>query len=605
MPEQRDQPLERFHIMGRYLYILFFVILVGGNASAQNVGVTPTPSPIPTPLATPPIIGAPTPGIVLPSVNDTQNVRPEDLKGVPQVAVNYRAPISGLPDLGRVGVNMTDQRSMTLQDVLTLALENNKDIEVTRENIRIAEFDLKSARGVYEPRFAGQTYYERAPIPNVSFFNPGVTQYTNDNIVFTAGVNAFIPKYGTVFNVSTNDNRLASTNPISIFSPQYNGAITASVTQPLFRGRGFDQQRRTIEIAKRNLSLTDAQFRQRTIETVTNAERAYWDLTYALRNLQVQRDSLKDAQAQLEHNRRLVQEGQLAPIDVVASETQVANFEQAVYDALNVVNLSENSLKNLISPNRNADIWIQALTPVESVEISAPTTTLNDAVATALQNRPELDVLQAQKSINEVDQRFFKQQTKPQIDLFASYTSSGIGGVVNPNFRNPLGSSPGTLETLLSNVGGPATVLSDIFSNKYPTVRFGVQFNLPLFGDKTAKAQYGRSLVEGERIETQRQQIEQVIQVDVRNALQSVHTAEARLRAAAIARDNTQKQYESEQRKLDEGQSDIYRVLDRQTALAAARSGELRARTELNKAIADLNRATGNTLKENNIQTKK
>jgi len=84
-----------------------------------------------------------------------------------------------------------------------------------------------------------------------------------------------------------------------------------------------------------------------------------------------------------------------------------------------------------------------------------------------------------------------------------------------------------------------------------------------------------------------------------------VHTAEARLRAAAIARENSQKQYESEQRKLDEGQSDIYRVLDRQTALAAARSSELRARTELNKAIADLNRATGNTLKENNIETRK
>jgi HAE1 family hydrophobic/amphiphilic exporter-1 len=111
--------------------------------------------------------------------------------------------------------------------------------------------------------------------------------------------------------------------------------------------------------------------------------------------------------------------------------------------------------------------------------------------------------------------------------------------------------------------------------------------------------------VEGERLETEREQIEQNIQMDVRNALQSVHTAEARLRAAAIARDNTQKQYESEQRKLDEGQSDIYRVLDRQTALTAARSSELRARTELNKAIVDLQRATGNTLRENNIETKK
>jgi HAE1 family hydrophobic/amphiphilic exporter-1 len=602
--------------MGRYLYLFFSVlILASGSVLAQNTDVTPTPTPMITPLPTPPVIGAPTPVTVLPPVNDTQNVRPDSLNGVPQIAASYRAPISGLPDLGRVGVNMTDQRSMTLQDAVTMALESNKDIEVTKENIRIAEFDLKSARGVYEPRFAGQTYYEHAPIPNVSFFNPGVTQYTNNNLVFTAGLNAYVPQFGTVFNVSTNDNRLASTNPISIFSPQYNGAVTASVTQPLFRGRSFDQQRRTIEIAKRNLTLTDAQFRQRTIETVANAERAYWDLTYALRNLQVQHDSLRDAEAQLEHNKRLVEEGQLAPIDVVASETQVANFEQSVYDALNVVNLSENNLKNLISPNRNADIWTQAITPVQSVEVVTPKVTLTEAVETALLNRPELDVVQAQKSINEVDQRYYRELKKPQIDLVASYTSSGIGGTLSPNFANPFAQNCQTdacrqaaqaaINTLVSNVGGPGTVFTDIFSNKYPTFRFGLQFSLPLFGDKTARAQYGRSLVEGERIETQRQQVEQTIQVDVRNTLQSVHTAEARLRAAAIARENSQKQYESEQRKLDEGQSDIYRVLDRQTALTAARSNELRARTELNKAISDLERAMGNTLKENGIETRK
>jgi HAE1 family hydrophobic/amphiphilic exporter-1 len=536
---------------------------------------------------------------------------------VPAVAPNYRAENRTLPDLGRVGVDATNQHPMTLRDALTMALESNNDITVSRQNIRIAEFDLKAARGVYEPRFAGQSYWERAPIPNLSFFNPGVTQYTNNNLVLNAGVNAYVPKFGTVLNVSTTDNRLSSTNPISIFSPQLNTAVTASITQPLFRGRSFDQQRRTIEIAKRNISLTDAQLKQRTIETVANVERAYWDLTYALRNLQVQRDSLKDAQAQLEHNRRLVEEGQLAPIDVTAAETQVANFEQAVYDALNVVNLAENNLKNLISPNRTNDIWSQAITPVDTVEIETPRTTLTEAEALALKNRPEIEIIQAQKDINAVDQRFFREQKKPQIDLVASYTSSGVGGTLNPNFSNPFsrGCEPGStdpsciaadqaLQTLVSNVGAPGTALTDVLAQKYPAVRVGVQFNLPLFGDKTARAQYGRSLVEGERLETQRAQVEQAIEIDVRNALQAVRTAEARLRAAAIARENSQKQYESEQRKLDEGQSDVYRVLERQTALTVARSNELRARTDLNKAITDLQRATGNTLDANGIAMK-
>jgi HAE1 family hydrophobic/amphiphilic exporter-1 len=259
-----------------------------------------------------------------------------------------------------------------------------------------------------------------------------------------------------------------------------------------------------------------------------------------------------------------------------------------------------------------------AITPVESVDVAVPATTLPEAVDAAMQNRPELDINQAQRDINKIDQRYYREQKKPQIDLVASYTSAGVGGSLNPNFSNPLLAACAQDPTLpqctnastaqaqlLQSVGSSGTAYTDILANKYPTYRAGIQFNLPLFGDKTARAQYGRSVVEGERLDDQREQIEQTIQVDVRNALQSVRTAEARLRAAAIARENSERQYESERRKLDEGQSDIYRVLDRQTALSVARSTELRARTELNKAITDLQRAEGNILKENNIETTK
>ena len=597
--------------MKRVLYLLIIGLLFAcSDIKAQTPtptpgtvpipGVTPTPLPSPTPIATPSTATLP-PGTL-----------PENLPAVPAVAPNFESRIGSLPELGRVGVDLADQRSLTLNEALELAFSNNKDIEITRKNIRLAEFDLSSARGVYEPHFTGQAYYESATVPNISFFTPSITTVTNKSFVANGGLQAYIPNFGTVFNASLNNDRLASTNPISIISPQFTSNFTASITQPLLRGRSFDLNRRTIEVARRNLTLSDVQFRQRTIDIVANVQRAYWDLTYALRNLQVQRDAVRDARAQLEHNQRLVQEGQLAPIDVVATETQVANFEQAVYDALNTVNQAENVLKNLISPERNDAIWGVSITPVESVEVAVPATTLPAAVDLALQNRPELEVNQVQRDINKVDQRYYRELKKPQIDLVASYTSAGIGGSLNPAFTNPLGATCASTPTLpqcnpaavLQSVGGSGTAFTDILSNKYPTYRAGIQFNLPLFGDKTARAQYGRSQVQGEILEDQRQQIEQTIQIDVRNALQGVITDEARLRAAAIARENSERQYESERRKLDEGQSDIYRVLDRQTALSAARSSELRARTELNKAIADLQRATGVTLQENNIKTK-
>lgn len=578
-------------------YRIFLIALLVGSATV--FGQDPTPTPSPTPV-----------------VDDKQQVAPEQLRGVPAIAPNFQSEDRSLPDLGRVGVDMADQQTLTVAEAITRALENNKDIEVTRKNVRIAEFDLKAARGYYEPRFTGQSYYERATIPNISFFSPDVNSVTSNSIVGNAGLQAYVPKFGTVLNARVNNTRLGSDNPVSIISPQLNSNFTLEVVQPIFRGRSFDQQRRNIEVAKRNLSLTDTQFRQRTIEIIASVQRAYWDLTYALRNLQVQRDAVRDAKQQLDHNKRLVEEGQLAPIDVVAAETQVANFEQSVYDALNTVGIAENNLKNLISPNRNDPLWGKSVTPVDSVDLDVPVTSLSQALDAAMQNRPELEINQAQKDINAIDQRLYKELKKPQIDLVASYTSAGVGGALNPGFDNPFtrgcAQNPtpeceiarANTERLIQSVGGSGTAFSDILANKYPTFRVGVQFNLPLFGDKTSRAQYGRSLVEGERLDTQREQLEQNIQVDVRNALQAMRTAEARLRAAAISRENSLREYESEQRKLDNGQSDIYRVLERQTALTTARSNELRAQTELNKSIADLQRATGNSLKANNVEAR-
>ncbi|HKP71232.1 MAG TPA: TolC family protein [Pyrinomonadaceae bacterium] len=571
--------------MNRFLFSAIVLL----SAISFAAGQTPTPTPAPAPA------------------DDKQNVAPEDLPNVPSIAPDYQSRIRDLPDLGRVGVDMATQRSLTVRDAVTLALENNKDIEITRQNVKIAEFDLTAARGFFQPRLSGIAQYADTTVPNVSPFTANQKNRTS-NLVGNATITGYIPKFGTQLIGDIRNEQVGTNNPISILSPQYNASLGFKIVQPLFRGRSIDQGRRQIEVAKKNLSLTDAQFRQRTIEIVTNVQRAYWDLTFALRNLQVQRDAVRDAKNQMEHNRRLVLEGQLAPIDVVAAETQVANFEQAVYEALNTVSQTENTLKNLISPNKNDAVWSESITPVDPVELRVPVTSLNDAITTALANRPELDSNQVQKDINAIDQKFFKNQTQPQIDLVAGYTSLGIGGEQSrrfqPVFTTPCQEDP-TLPECQAQQAALAALMGNpyqkIFENKYPTYSVGLQFNLPLFGDKTAKANLGASRVVGDRLQTQREQLEQNIQVEVRNSLQAVRTAEARLRAAAISRENTTKQYESEQRKLDAGQSDIYTVLERQTALTVARSLELRTQTELNKAITDLHRATGNALKENDV----
>ncbi|MCA1592769.1 MAG: TolC family protein, partial [Acidobacteria bacterium] len=345
---------------------------------------------------------------------------------------------------------------------------------------------------------------------------------------------------------------------------------------------------------------------------------------FTLRNLKIQRDAVADARAQLEHNRRLVKEGLLAPIDVVAAEAQISGFEQSVYSALDDVGRAENSLKNLIAENRESPLWNLAIVPTDPVDLQTPNVDLPSALASALKSRPEIQTSDVSLAINEIEQRFAREQTKSQVDLVGSYGLVGLAGSLNSTSgANPLtasnaqlrdrinqlstlaGLSPlpapqqGTIPEVL--VGGYGQSLANLAANRFTNFRVGVSVQIPI-RNRTAQAQLGRSLVDRERIHAQREQLEQLIQVDVRNSLQLVKTAESRLRSAAAARTASEQQYASEQRKLDAGQSTVFLVLERQTALATARGNELRAQTELNKAIADLQRATGNALEENHVE---
>lgn len=571
--------------------MVLLLTMMTGNVSSQE----PTPSP--------------TPAV-------------EQQLQVPSIAPDFRPEQKPLPDLTRVGVEMDRQRPLSLRDALSLALENNKDIEVARQNVKIAEFDLTGARGAYDPRLSSSTYFERIKTPVSSFLSGGENgAITSSDFTGNARLEGHTPMFGGSYRLDLSSVRQTTNNQFTGLTPLYPTALSFTYTQPLLRGLKFDNNRRLIEIAKKNLSLTDAQFRQRAIETITNVQRSYWDLVFALRNLQIQRDAVRDARSQLDHNKRLVEEGVLAPIDVVAAEAQVAGFEQGLFTALEEVSRAEHTLKNLIAVNRQEDIWARSLIPTDSVELAPPTVSLPEAMTIAVENRPELQQATVAREINQIDQKFFKEQTKPAIDFVGSYGVVGLAGSVSDNAINPFASTteirnrvnelsvlaglvpiptppPQTFPSDL--VGGYAQSLRNLAGNQYNNFRVGVQVNLPL-RNRTAEAQLGRSLAEGQRIMTQRQQLEQNIQVEVRNSLQAIQSSRAKLRAAAAARQASELQYESEKRKLDAGQSTVFLVLERQTALTTARGNELRAQTELNKAAAEFHRATGNALTVNSV----
>jgi outer membrane protein TolC len=539
----------------------------------------------------------------------------------PPIAPNFEAPMRPLPTAERVGVDVANQLPMTLQEAITLALQNNNDIDSSKIDVNIAEFNLRGARGVYDPVIASEHYYERRTTPTSSTIAGGANgSVTQSDFSNAFGATGFSPYAGGSYTADFSASRINTTNQNATLNPQFPSALTLTYAQPLWRGLRFDNNRRNIAIAKKNLSLTDAQFRQRAVEVIAQVEQSYWDLAFSLRNLQVQIDAVKQARLQLESNQRLVSKGALAPIEIVAANTQITTFEQNIYTAQEAVTRAENNLKMLMLPERTSEIWTRAIVPVSPVNLDVPRIPLEQAVGSALTNRQEIAQLQANEEINRINERYFRDQTKPQIDLIGSYTGSGLAGT--PTVRsgttsaltarvNELSAINGlpalttattTTSTIPENlVGGYPQSLSNLITADYPTFRVGVRVSLPI-GNRTAKANFGRTLVEGERIKNQRAQIEQIIEADVRNTTQSLRSAEARLNSAAASRASAEQLFASEQRQFRAGTTTVFLVLQRQNELVAARGRELQAQTDLNKAISEFQRATGTTLSANSVE---
>ena len=529
-----------------------------------------TPSPIPTIAVTPAVL-------------------PDE---PPPVAPNFKAPSRPLPSAERVGVDNANQLSLTLEEAIEMALKNNNDIDASRNSVQIAEFNLRGARGIYDPLIEGESYYDSTSIPTASIIGGAVNGSVTQKRYFgSAGFSGFSPYFGGSYAARFDSSRTKTSNTNATLNPQFPSLLTFTYTQPLLRNFRFDGSRRLIEIAKKNLALSDSQFRQRAIDVIAAVEQSYWNLAFALRNLQVQIDAVKQARTQLESNQRQVEKGVLPPIDLVAANAQITTFEQNVYTAQEDVTRAENTLKTLMLAERTASEWSRPITPVSPIDLDPPKIGLDIAVAEALKGRPEITQFQASADVNAIDEKYYRDQKKPEINIVGSYTAQGLAGAVTSvgNGRVP--------ENL---IGGYGTSLGNLIQLDYPSYRLGVTISLP-WGNRVAEANLGRVLAEKSRIANQRAQAEQIIEAEVRNALQALRSAESLLVSAAATRESAEQLYQSEQRQFQAGTTTFFLVQQRQTDLISARGRELQAQTLLNRAISEFQRAIGSTLEVNNV----
>jgi HAE1 family hydrophobic/amphiphilic exporter-1 len=300
---------------------------------------------------------------------------------------------------------------------------------------------------------------------------------------------------------------------------------------------------------------------------------------------------------QQQSNVRLAKQGRAAPIDAVESSTQVATYQDQVFEDLQQVSLVQNNLKSMIVDDPSDPIWRANLVPTTSALQLPHVASFDDLLKTALANRPEvrqISDLQRQAAINV---KYAKSQLLPQADVVGNWQSNGFAGNPLP----PLGGVFGTATPPPVLVGTQGQATTNAWNNKFPTYQLGVQVSLPL-GNNTARGDLAAAH-EGElQASVQGNNIQQRIVFDVRNALQGYQSAVARLTAASQARSAAGQVYASERRKFVNGASTTFLVLQRQVELVQAEGRELAAQTALNKAVVELQRVDGSILTANNVQ---
>ncbi|MEP6571023.1 MAG: TolC family protein, partial [Acidobacteriota bacterium] len=446
------QPRELFKIL-----LLSAFLLVGGVAAfAQTPGATPPPNP----ATQPPNTVRPNPGVP-PSQRSNPTAPPQSQPSQPQspprqslspstktqpptvaptppigeptvqepVEPNFppvvQRPLPPIPNMTRLGVTSDNTVTLTLNDAIKRALENNNDIEVARDDVRFAETQLRALRGVYDFFYSINPQYTRSTEP-VSFVTAGAPsgKLSTTQFRFDPGITkSFATGGGTYeFKFSNAKNTTSAIN--STLNPFYSSNLSLSIAQPLQRNRSIDNNRRQIRIQKKRLEQSDSDFRLRTIDVITQVQRAYWDLVFALRDQQNQLDNLNLTRENLRQVEAQIAVGAKAPLERAEVQTELATRESSLLFAVQTVSIAENALKQLIVKDPTAPEWSAQITPTDTPKIDTSPVNLNDALKEARDNRPELRRLRLQKDINQIDLQYFKNQMRPQIDLAATFATT-------------------------------------------------------------------------------------------------------------------------------------------------------------------------------------
>jgi outer membrane protein len=575
-------------------------------------------------------------------------------------------PEPRIANTARIDQVMQDGKIMlSLDDAIALALENNLDLAIARYNLDIADTDILRAkagsatRGVasglvqgtpgggvlglgsgapgagaggtttgtggagtgasglvqsttgtgsaissFDPILTGtlQIEHAKSPLSNtITTGTPSLQQNTG-----TADFSYFQGfKFGEDLTVGFNNQRATTNSLFTSLIPQVSSSFRATLRQHLLQGFGLLPNTRFIKIANNNRKIGDQAFKLQVITTVSQIQNIYWDLVNAYQNVLVAERSLALANKTLSDNRKQVEIGTLAPIEIVRAESEASTSNQNLIVAQTNLQLQQLLIKNAITRNsRQPQIAAAAVIPTDTMQLNANDDTganvnLDQMISDAIRERPDVEQNRIDLINREITRKSARNALLPSTDLFAFYGGSGLAG--NPTSTTACGSplAPPPPNCIATNTSY-GTALNQTLTNNNPDYGIGMQVNIPL-RNRSAQADQVRSELEYRQAELLRLQLENQVGIDVRNAQFAVEQNRARVMAAQAGRDLAQQSLSAEQKKYALGASTNFNVLQAQRDMTQAEVNLVAAMTAYEKSRVELDRVTAKTLARLNI----
>jgi outer membrane protein TolC len=466
---------------------------------------------------------------------------------------------------------------LTLAKAIELALRNTLDLDVSSLSYERTAFGIGAAEGAFDPNLTASAEATSRKSPETRSFQ-SLSQKSQSFDLGVGGLTRFGTQYSLGFGGTRSDSPTNTSIPGYVeINPTFSAGLTASVTQPLLQGFGKSINTRLIVQSRLARDASAWDFVQSVQTAVQAVENAYWDLSYALGNLDSKKEALDRAKDFNRITKIKIDVGALAPIEIVQTEVTIAQREQDIILAEGQIGAAQDQLKRLLNVNDAAG-WARPIVPIDPPTEEQVTLDVDAGIRSAMEQRPEV-----KQALNSVESRkislaYNRDQVRPRLDAKGSYGLSGVG------FNNDAIRAGSTYSDSLYQVR----------SFDYPNWTVGLNFSVPIF-NRTARANAAVAATDLELARTNLALLKQNLAVEVRAAARNVDTAVRSVAAARKARELAERNLDAERKKFDNGMTTSFTVAQVQNDLTSARSnellavaGHLKALTAWHKAVGDL-----------------